>query len=223
MNASEFTDWFSYHTSRFTGIAAWLAKFPAQGNPSTPGRADVLAAWAETLAGVSLAAAKESSRKLASGEVETPRSFDDHPRAVRRLAMSGDDRFAGIGGSHLRQRGEIIDGQVVYRCHHCQDFGEVTVWWPKLMRYAADCESWPPAEFPRGHAYATLIPCSCDLGRSIAHRLPGFPVYDADLHISTWIEPNCRSQKFWQLSKERMNSDRANQSRLAAYGLSDDF
>jgi len=159
MTVHEFDGWLAYHVARFTGIGAWLAKFKTD-----PSEDEVRGAWAHTLADVSLEDAKAATDALHSGDEELPKSFDEHPRYVRRVA--GAARASRSLTRHAEPK--IIDGEYAYECWRCEDSGFVVVYSARTMEAARDSDLFHPALNPSGRVavQTTVTACiDCDAGR----------------------------------------------------------
>ncbi|MEX2138594.1 MAG: hypothetical protein WD894_04995 [Pirellulales bacterium] len=174
MKTTDFENWLHLHRSAFPAIDAWLAKFPSDADKQTRGLSastltagDVLRAWQTILSDVEAADAIEATRRLARGDEELPRSFDDYPRAVRRIARS----IAGERAKAARST-RLIDGLDTYRCPLCRDTGGVTVWHPKSV---AAMHRGTFGE--RGAKATALVRCSCDAGSKLQWCSA---VFDAD-------------------------------------------
>ncbi len=171
MNAIEFDDWFVFHAARFTGLHSWLSKLPANPPPGMPGRKDVLDAWREALANVGLADAKRATERLFAGEEEKPASYDDHPRAIVRIA-------GRLHAEHYGSRRRYVDGQETYDCPLCEDEGVVWCWHPDAIKAVAGLTN---ANTGSPHAliapYKTCVCCTCRRGdaqaRGFRPRDPG--------------------------------------------------
>ena len=169
MNAHEFSDWFSFHSVRFTGVGSWLAKFPdekprSEAEPIT--KRAILKAWRGILADVSLDAATQASEALANGDESfSERGFDCHPRDVRRVAI-GIRRSSG--GSDRTQR--YIGGERTYACPECLDTGAIVVALAKSLRAARDGDLFHKDHNPTGETplYSGTAACSCEAGQQFA-------------------------------------------------------
>jgi len=149
MTYPEFQDWFRSHASHFTGLAAWLSKLPEKSTSAlTPGREDILHAWFAVLRDVDLAPAKEATAEMFRGAEETPKNFDAHPAAIRRIAHAGREP----------ERRHYAHTQDTYRCLDCLDTGVVLCWHPETV--AAVKKS---GEFTQP-LYRTAVPCQCAEG-----------------------------------------------------------
>ena len=163
MTADEFDTWFEEHTACFTGIHSWLAKVPEKE------RDTVIRMWRRALAYVDLDDAREATVKLFSGEAERPRSFDDHPSCVRRLA---DKRRCSRQLGRLRRR--FVDGEEVFACRECLDDGRMIVWHQASMRAAlAELRGEPVMDYcgvpvkafgAPGTIASTVVACPCEAG-----------------------------------------------------------
>jgi hypothetical protein len=148
----EFHDWFAYHLSCFTGIAAWLDK--ATKGTSAPSRKDILARWYGVLRGVTLADAKAATLQIHSGEVEEPKGFDRHPAAVRRLCKDNTNEYHGPKRD--------ADGNETFTCALCLDIGYVMVWGERTVQHV-EKHGWEHAPIVTAAAV-----CICDAGNKRA-------------------------------------------------------
>ena len=173
MTDTDFETWFAYHVARFTGIGAWLAKFRI-----TPSQAEVRYAWADSLRDVSLDDARAATDSLHRGDEELPKSFDDHPRYVRRLA----GRFRSER-SQKKNRRHFIDGEETVACLKCQDTGNLQAWHVLAVKAARRSDLFHPMLNPeaRGQPYKTCVRCNCDAGN--APKNAAFEPYNPVKHF----------------------------------------
>lgn len=157
MTSEEFKTWFRAHRAAFTGIGAWFDRMPSTPTETTPSRAEVFQAWFDTLRGVRLEDALAATRSLANGESEEPKSFDAHPRIVRRLAS--DRNYAERQRSSAHR---TIGGEETFRCLLCRDKGRVLVAHPESVKLLA---GGAVIGGPRTK-YRAIVACSCAAGES---------------------------------------------------------
>lgn len=179
MTENEFRQrWFPHHTAQFTGIIAWLGKFPAATSKTgLPGQEDVLRAWYRQLASLDIDLAIAASDELAnSAEDFQPRSFDRHPAAVVAIAKRlGRDRAPQHEGPRY------VDGHEVFRCSTCLDTGAVTVWHPQTIAAVK------AGKFEWRYAYECAVPCTCESTRGLGWMK--CKPYDANTMLATkpWL------------------------------------
>lgn len=160
-----------YHGAAFTGLQAWLAKQPPEQRDQT------LDLWRSVLANVTLDAARDATELLFSGEVECPKFYDDHPRAVLRAIRESRKE---AGGERYPDGKWVTgeDGERVYafHCHHCEDTGFVGIWLPGAFRcHKANPEAFK--QFQDGHWvgetnewcwHISTLRCTCKRGQAFA-------------------------------------------------------
>lgn len=189
MTESEFKDWFAYHRGSFPSIDGWLAKIDqaSRNDPDALRSVNILKSWRRTLGDVSLAAAKKATDAMARGDLDEPKSFDSHPKAIRRASHKEGNRRGTIRAL------KMIDGEPTYKCPHCLDSGWVDVFHPKSIAAAGeyfrvrdDSEVIPrlfhKTKNPDGtvQVYTAAASCNCEAsrGRSVADA------YDESKHIA---------------------------------------
>lgn len=173
MTDPEFREWFAHHIARFTGIGSWLAKFTRD-----PSQDDVRYAWADSLRDIGLDDAKAATDAMHRGDEEYPKSFDDHPRSVRRIA----GRFRAER-SQERNRRRFIDGEETVSCRECRDTGDLQAWHSLAVKAARKGDLFHPTLNPdaRGQPYKTCVRCDCDAGD--APKNAAFQPYDSRRHF----------------------------------------
>lgn len=154
MTEPEFRQWFRHHSSHFPALASWLAKIPRSGDGAT--QDGIMRAWHSCLWDVSLEDAQQASTVLFRDH-EAPRSFENHPQAVRNIA-----KRAIASRASERRRKSIVDGEWTVECLTCDDEGLATVW-SDSARLA--CAYGVPADFqPVYQGNWTSVVCQCDNG-----------------------------------------------------------
>lgn len=161
MTPEEFTEWFAYHTARFTGIRQWLDKSTkGAGSPSV---AEIQRGWYGTMRNLDLDNAKAASDRMHAGDIEEPKGYDRHPAAIRRAC-------AGLRKIGVIEPRYDPDGNETFACLTCMDTGMVFIWHPKtVMQVARDGFGTEPL-------YSCAVACTCKSGDAKAGR--GAPRYD---------------------------------------------
>lgn len=163
MTKEEFRGWYRHHAHCFPGVDSWLGKHPKHERPGddAPSQEGILSAWAKCLSDVTLADATLATDLLFRGEEEEPKSFDSHPRAVRRIAK----RFSAKRTEDQRYR-HYHDGEETYRCLDCQDSGIVTVVHSRSIAAARDGQLRHVKLNPDGRTglYSAGVACGCERG-----------------------------------------------------------
>ena len=122
MTPSEFNAWFREHTAAFPSIGAWIDKMPADQQQG------LMRVWRNVLADVPLSEAKEATLRIARGDDEPPRMFDDTPKAIR--IHANRLRFAASVAAPV-----YVGGRRKVTCKRCEDRGYVSVWHPALCEH----------------------------------------------------------------------------------------
>ena len=146
MNAAEFQQWFENHCRFFPGVAAWLSRLPP---PATA--EGVLAAWQEVLAQYPLEAAREATRRMATGLLEVPLRAERHVYAVRDWCRSQQSQPA------RPKRHFAPGGEETFACPICEDYGTVLVVHPEVV---AKLRRGEEIRFP----YEVAVACRCPAG-----------------------------------------------------------
>lgn len=186
MTRTEFTDWFSYHTARFTGVSSWLSKFPQQPRrEGEPTQSSIVDAWFNTLRHTPLEDAKHGTDVLHSGDEQFPdKGFDCHPMAVRRAAIgASNERRASKTASRY-----LMAGEPTYRCWLCQDAGTRRIVHPVSIVSAREfmtvdgetlLKLFHRMENPKGSVdlMSAVVACVCEAGdrwlRFLVQRFDG--------------------------------------------------
>ena len=179
MTHAEFSQWLGYHSARFTGVTGWLAKFPARPRfEGDPTQVEIRDAWFDVLKHCELGDAKQASDALNRGDEELPKTFDDHPRYVRRIA-------GVIRGQRLQSAGRrrFIDGEETVKCRECQDAGNLQAWHSIAVKAARKGDLFHPTLNPdaRGQPYTTCVRCNCDAGA--APKNTAYQAYNPEKHF----------------------------------------
>jgi hypothetical protein len=148
----QFLEWYAHHRSAFPGIDAWLGRIDRAAKSEADLRsADVLRGWRRVLADIELADAKRATDEMARGDIDEPRSFDGHAKAIRRSAKASRfERGKGPG------RVVWFDGERSVRCSVCGDAGLVIVFHPKSMQAARQ------GTLDRLSSYSCGVACTCE-------------------------------------------------------------
>lgn len=154
MTDSEFGRWLMTHKQAFPGVGDWLRKNP-----------DTVRHWQAAMADVDLDAAEQATAEMLRGDIDSPRGYSDHVRAVRQRAK--EIRFA----DREERRPTRIDGQDTYSCHLCRDSGYVLVLdagqgGQQLLEWARGDRSQP-----RPAAKTSLVACTCPTGDAQQQQL----------------------------------------------------
>lgn len=160
MNAVEFLNWQGFHAARFPLWGSFLRNLPKDACEGQATQGDVLAAMAETLADVSLADAKEATRRLARGDEFDVDKFDQHPKVVRAIARRiSSDRLK------VTLQGRKPPREPRFTCKMCWDEGVVTVWHPETVRDCRTLEGCEAILASKKTAYTCVVACgACQLG-----------------------------------------------------------
>ena len=108
MNKSEVIEWINYHSDAFPSVGDWIVKHQ-----------EAIRFWEKPFTDVSLDDAKAATDEMASGELDEPRGYSQHPKVIAKRA-----RQIGYG---RRQSSAVVDGEQTYRCPKCLDEGFVAV------------------------------------------------------------------------------------------------
>lgn len=139
MTSNDFAEWARYHGDAFPSLADWLEKHP-----------ETLKFWAKALDGVDVRDAKTATDEMASGRLDEPKGFGQHPKVIAaRARQIGASRAASL---------RVVDGERVYDCPLCLDEGFVPV---------VD-----PVHFRRGTFRACFVFCTCAIGDRRAEARP---------------------------------------------------
>ncbi len=179
MTTKEFPEWLAFHMSRFTGVSAWLSRFPTaprfEGDPT---QRSVRDSWEDAMRGVPLADAKEATLQMFRGDSEAPKVPDEHPKCVCSLAAKiGASRVAArnAAADARRNYGGRFDGEPTYSCLTCMDEGAVFIYHPLSVVDMRQGQVKHHVLNPTGKRQlctATAI-CRCDAGRRFGNREDG--------------------------------------------------
>ena len=113
---------------------------------------DVLKRWRSILGDVSLADAKSATDAMARGDLEEPRSFDSHAKAIRRQAIGS------VSERTMAEQPQYVNGERVCRCGLCMDGGLRIVFHPKTMKAARE------GLLEESQKYTCGVACACERG-----------------------------------------------------------
>lgn len=184
MDSDQFKKWWANHLKRYNAIEAWYMAKPERGTGEIAGRVDILQAWFSVLSDVRIDDGIWATEGMFRGDLAQPQGpgFDDHPRAVRRYAMSRAQERAASGR-------KSVNGERAYECGACRDRGWREIWIPQFLAWARDAfADGPPhdadgkpltwalwtldpraKERPRFPANA-VVACNCQAGRRKIER-----------------------------------------------------
>jgi hypothetical protein len=154
MTDSEFAQWLVIHKQAFPGVGPWLQK-----NHTTVGH------WQAALEDVDFDAAEQATAEMLRGDIDSPRGYSDHVRAVRQRAK--EIRYA----SCEERRPSRIDGQAVFACSLCLDSGFVLVLDPEQGGQALLDWARGDRSTPHPSAKTAVVACSCEIGGEEQQRL----------------------------------------------------
>lgn len=180
MTKEQFREWIAHHQAAFPGIASWLAKIDkAADSPTDLRSAAILGSWFRVLADVELIDAKAATDAMAKGDIDEPRSYDGHAKAVRK---AGKTRTFDRGRQQQRSGPQYIGGEQVFRCGDCLDSGMILVWHQRSMQAVRD------GTFGgRLTRYSCGVKCTCPAGekwRHIEHAFDPKLMVPCDYHPS---------------------------------------
>lgn len=163
MTSDEFREWLRLHRAAFTGISTWLGRFPVEPSESAPSQSEIMQSWFDTLKSVSLDDARAVTKRMASGDIAEPQSFDAHPRVVCREARDLD--YSRRSGGRSASPARYAPGGIqTVRCAICFDTGRVMVAHPesvlllaKLLRGGCDTNA-------AKTRYRAAVACRCAAG-----------------------------------------------------------
>ncbi len=167
MTTNDFQEWYAYHSKAFPGVADWMKKHP-----------ETIRFWEMPFEHVELADAKAASREMVTGDLEEPKGFGQHAKAIARRA-----REIGFARKAAPQ---AVDGESVYGCPTCQDAGLVAVVDPRAYR--------------AGQFRACSVYCACHAGDVKQNRK------FSDGHRAV-VRPRFDSTKMFRLDYEEKASD----------------
>lgn len=182
MTPIDYELWEQYHFASFPTTAEWMA---ARSDAET-----TRTAWQRALSDVSLGDCRQATDSFLAGRDEPPRSPQDWPRFVRRVACE-------LAASRPRENRKSIwfEGQKTVSCSTCLDDGLVRVWHPIAVKAAIDGRLMAPrVKKPTLAAleskivpYSAAVACSCETGLK---RLSLTRVrYDAS-QMPLWRDPD---------------------------------
>lgn len=172
MTHSEFHTWLAYHRAKFTGLGRWFATVTAdhKRNDDAPSLDDVMTSWYRTLKPSSLEHAKEATDKLGDHDTE-PKGWDRHPMAIAGICRKLRGEGRGSSGEKKRR---YVDGEEVYECLQCKDYGYVGVWHPNAMRAARDGEPVHATIIRTMSTFEWSVRCTCKAGVCLPSDIPVF-------------------------------------------------
>lgn len=155
MTHDEFKRWVATHVAAFPGILEWGKRV---GNWS-----DVKASWERVLSDVAFDDAARITDLWSKGDLESPKGFGDHARAVRLAAK-------GFSSKRVKQTRRTIDGTPTYACKDCEDSGVLYVFHPAAMREQEQgiLERSYIVQIKR----ALPVKCDCDAGMALKAEMP---------------------------------------------------
>jgi hypothetical protein len=116
MNNDQFNEWLMYHGRLFSNFDEWVAKQ----------HDDLIRLWRRSLSNADFEICKQISEDMATGRVEQPAGYGKHINIVvreewgrRRSSSAGQQRY--------------VEGQRVYDCSDCRDFGVVLIYHPDFL------------------------------------------------------------------------------------------
>ena len=108
MTSNDFAEWARYHGEAFPSLADWLEKHP-----------ETVKFWVKAMDAVDVRDAKTATDEMASGRLDEPKGFGQHPKVIAaRARQIGASRAASL---------RVVDGERVYDCPLCLDEGFVPV------------------------------------------------------------------------------------------------
>jgi hypothetical protein len=164
MKREEYLDLEDFLFARFPEVESWFA------NMNETRRSETQSAWWEVLRYAELIHGQEAVRRMHAGDEPEPRSFSRFPAAIlaiaRKLAQDAHKKAASRPGPR------IVDGEPVYQCIQCEDFGLVAAWHPDTLAKLASGE--------RVTLYTCVFACTCPAGTLYRKWAP---VFDAERHL----------------------------------------
>ena len=157
MDRTEFRQWYLEHRAAFPAIDAWLGRMAKASDGVDAVKAvDVLRQWERALQDVTYDEACAATQALLRGDADEPRSFEGHPRAIRRLAFDarGVQRREAVA-----TRRYVVDGEETYSCPRCCDMGYVRVYRRETVRAWRQGKEYPPHR--DAYPYVVLVNCDC--------------------------------------------------------------
>lgn len=188
MTPAEFTRWLDYHKTAYPNLAKWLKENIRQ-----------QAIWERILSAVGFPEAKCATDAMLELD-DQPRSYGDHPRWVKRLALEAGHGH-GDAKAQLSEGPRIKDDRLVADCWRCMDYGVVSVLSPScLKRLWRDDRS----------QHLTTCALACDCIRGQRKRLPHWQDGHALIRIDDVIDQAAeRSREFadildaqWHVARE---------------------
>jgi hypothetical protein len=155
LNNSELDNWLRHHSASFPAFAQWYHR--------QPNRGDIKGVWERIMADVTLADAIRITDQMASGDMEPPRGFGDHARAVRLAAK-------GIAAKRVKSTRRVIDGVPTFACRDCEDSGQLLVFHPLSMREMEEHDF--KREYLLHIRRALPVICDCEAGQIIKVEWP---------------------------------------------------
>lgn len=198
MDSAQFTKWLRNHLKRFNSVETWLRAKPEKGAEGIVGQNDVMEAWFGALADVRIDDAIQATEAMFKGEAPLPLGpgYDDHPRAVRRLAMQRAEQRA-------KSTKKMVNGEPVVNCPDCRDRGWREIWTGKFLAWAREVFADGPPHDEKGNELrwllwrfdprvkaapklttapvSAVVACSCPAGRFKAEK--GCVVFNASRDV----------------------------------------
>ena len=147
MTFAEFNVWLNEAQDMFPQVAGQLKK--------TASRESLSESWFRIMERVPAWDASDILRKMLAGTAPEPGRFDWHtlPRHVAKLSRQRRDAEAPVGS----RAAKFLNGEQVYECPICRDYGLVTIWSPVSMSLAQQGLLHHPGP---GQYHVTVL-CAC--------------------------------------------------------------
>ncbi len=174
MKRSEFDAFQEFVFARFPELESWINNF------AEARKAETLESWFEVLRFAELPHAQEAVRRLHAGDEPEPRSFSKYPAVILAIARKVANETAKA--QRRADRGpKLVDGEWVYACLQCRDYGVVECWHPcSLSDLAAELadpgrarigdtvtageDLFGRPKLRRIAAYSCVVACTCEAG-----------------------------------------------------------
>lgn len=154
MTDDEAAEWLNYHAATF-----------AIGDKLKKAGEETRSAWYRVVLPLKLADAKAATDKMFAESDLQPYRWQNHPGAIRRLAYGV---ASGRGRSRAAEGPRFIDGEEVFDCPICLDYGAFSVWQDQSIK------AMQRGEFGQENARSWAVACTCRSGDLFAKRIRRF-------------------------------------------------
>lgn len=157
MTRDEFDNWLEKHVAHFPGVGTWLGKF------AEPEKEAILGVWFKHFGPCEQADCLWATTSLFSQGGRAPH-YERHPQAIRAIVREKDAARA-----RAQPTARFVDGEQIFKCVLCNDYGMLQCWHPRTVAAAADGTLGDPFT-----VYTCALACSCSAGDRVDKTMPRY-------------------------------------------------